>query len=274
VNTFSNTFSMEYFRPSYHKRNVIAFKVTAAAITGYGGKEIPPNNRYYLGGEQDVRGYDFYTISPFVFIPYATASTVTFTNPQQLNQQGLPTAVTIPVNILEYVPTRPGGDTQGVMNLEYRIPIVGSYVGLTLFNDLGINGMFKKVQLDPSAIDSLQEQYGNTISKNLLIAPGTNFRPHTSAGIEINIQIPIIQAPLRIYYAYNYIHLNQTITPPLGSFYFSPTVQNTLEQLGVYNTQIVPQIENFLIHTQSSQIIPPNLYEPRTTLRFTVSRTF
>ena len=45
-------------------------------ITGYGGKNIPPNSRYYLGGENDVRGFNFYTISPFVEIPFSTTATV------------------------------------------------------------------------------------------------------------------------------------------------------------------------------------------------------
>ena len=35
-----------------------------------------------------MRGYDFYTISPFVEIPYATNQPVTFFNPTVLNQQG------------------------------------------------------------------------------------------------------------------------------------------------------------------------------------------
>ena len=128
VNTLSNTFTMAYFHPTYHHRNVIALRMQAANITGFGGREVPPNNRFYLGGEQDVRGYEFYTISPFVFIPYATTTDVQFFNPQHLNQAGQPTLETLPVNVLEYVPTRPGGDLQGVFNAEYRIPIVKSYV--------------------------------------------------------------------------------------------------------------------------------------------------
>ena len=27
-------------------------------ITGYGGKEVPPFSRSFMGGEQDVRGFD------------------------------------------------------------------------------------------------------------------------------------------------------------------------------------------------------------------------
>jgi outer membrane protein insertion porin family len=258
-------------------------------ITGYGGKEVPPNTRFYAGGEQDVRGFDFYTISPFVFIPFSTTTNITFINPHNLNSQGVPIQETIPVNVLEFVPTRPGGDLKGVANVEYRIPIVGSYVTLTLFNDLGVNGILRKsqLQLDPSAIASLRQQYPNpdfpcqplgapcvNIPNNLPIAPGTEFRPHTSAGIEIDIQIPIIQAPFRIYYAYNYLRLDQTITPPLGAYFVPPAERESLKQLGVYDTEIVPSLQSFLDQTRSSQTIPPGLFEPRTTLRFAVSRTF
>jgi outer membrane protein insertion porin family len=289
VNTFSNVFDMTYFHPHHHQRNTIAVHFKGQIITGYGGKEVPPNSRFYAGGEQDVRGFDFYTISPFVFIPFSTTTQVTFFNPHNLNQQGIPIAETIPINILEFVPTRPGGDLLGVSNVEYRIPIVGSYVSLSLFHDLGINGILRKsqLQLDPAAIASLRQQYPNpdfpcrpvgapcvNIPNNLPIASGTEFRPHTSAGIELDIQIPIIQAPFRIYYAYNYLRLDQTITPPLGAFFVPPAERASLQQLGVYDTQIVPALQDFLAHTRSSQTIPPGLFEAKTSLRFAVSRTF
>jgi outer membrane protein insertion porin family len=289
VDTLSNTFTMSYYRPNYHRRNVIALRVQGAMITGYGGREVPPNNRFYMGGETDVRGYEFYTISPFVFIPYSTSTTVSFYDPQHLNSAGQPTLEQVPVNVLEFVPTRPGGDLQAFSNLEYRIPLVKSYVSMSLFHDLGLNGILRgsQLQLDPAATALLQEQYPNAdfpcqtplspcvhIPKNLPIASGTNFRPHTSAGVEIDIQIPIIQAPFRIYYAYNYLRLDQTITPPAGGFYVAPEERAYLQQLGVYNTQIVPAIQTFLAQTRSSQTIPPSLIEPKTALRFAVSRTF
>jgi outer membrane protein insertion porin family len=289
VNTISNTFEMSYFHPNHHRRNTIAVHIAAANITGYGGKEVPPNTRFYAGGEQDVRGFDFYTISPFVFIPFSTTTNVTFVNPHNLGPTGIPEQESIPVNVLEFVPTRPGGDLKGISNLEYRIPVVGSYVSIALFHDFGVNGILRRsqLQLDPSAIASLRQQYPNpdfpcqpvgapcvNIPNNLPIAAGTNFRPHTSAGVEVDIQIPIIQAPFRIYWAYNYLRFDQTITPPLGAFFVPPAERDSLKDLGVYDTQIVPSLQSFLDQIRSSQTIPPGLFEPRTTLRFAVSRTF
>jgi outer membrane protein insertion porin family len=282
VDTISNTANLQYYHPTYHRRNTIAFRWMGSMITGYNGREVPPNYRFYVGGEQDVRGYDFYTISPFVFIPDSTTTTISYVNPHVLNQQGMPTLSTVPVNVLEFVPTRPGGDLQSIFNTEYHIPIVGSYATLNFFNDLGVNGIMRKsqLQLDPSATAALQEQYPNpdfpnlSISRNLQISSGTNFRPHTSAGIELDLQIPIIQAPFRIYWAYNYLRFDQTILPPLGAFYVQPTVRQSLQQLGVYDSQIVPQLQNFLSQARSTQTIPPGLLEPKSTLRFTVGRTF
>jgi hypothetical protein len=176
-----------------------------------------------------------------------------------------------------------------VLNAEYRIPLVKSYVSLSFFHDIGLNGIMRRsqLQLDPSATALLSEQYPNAdfpcqplgapcvrIPNNLPVAGGTNFRPHTSAGIEFDFQIPIIQAPFRIYYAYNYLRLNETITPPQGAFYVQPDVRASLEQLGVYNSVVVPAIQSFLEQTRSSQTIPPGLLEPKTSLRFAVSRTF
>jgi outer membrane protein insertion porin family len=289
VNTFSNVFDSTYYHPVYHKRNTLALHFLTSFITGYGGKEVPPNTRFYAGGEQDVRGFDFYTISPFVFIPFATTTNVTFFNPHNLNQNGVPIAETIPVNVLEFVPTRPGGDLKAVANVEYRIPLVSSYVSLSFFHDIGLNGILRPagLQLDPAALASIRQQYPNpdfpcqpvgapcvNIGNNLPIAPGTSFRPHTSAGVELDIQIPVIQAPLRIYYAYNYLRLDQTITPPLGAFFVPPAERQALQQLGVYDTQIVPTLQDFLAHVRSTQTIPPGLFEPKSTLRFAVSRTF
>ena len=46
------------------------------------------------------------------------------------------------------------------------------------------------------------------------IAPGTNFNLRDSTGIEFNINLPIVQAPFRIYWAYNPLRLHQTIVAP------------------------------------------------------------
>ncbi|MFZ1975219.1 MAG: outer membrane protein assembly factor BamA [Candidatus Acidiferrales bacterium] len=278
VNTITNSFVMTYFHPVNKHRNVIGLKFQTGMITGYGGKNIPPYSRFYLGGENDVRGFDFYTIAPFVEIPFASTQQVVFTNPTVLNQSGRPTQQVINVPMIQFFPTRPGGDFQNVANFEYRIPIAGP-VTLSLFNDIGINGILRKSQLalDPSAVTLFQQQYPNPdfpnlkVASNLPIVGGTNFRPHTSAGVELDVVLPIVNAPFRIYYAYNYLRLNETINGLSGGYYLSDALKNALPP-GVLETQIAPELQTLI--NASTQHIPANLLEPQHTFRFTVGKTF
>src|SRR6202047_2178116 len=64
VNTISNIFDWKYFRPIQKHRNVLGFHAVAGYTTGFGGKEVPPFSRYYMGGENDIRGFDIRSISP------------------------------------------------------------------------------------------------------------------------------------------------------------------------------------------------------------------
>ncbi len=40
----------------------------ASIISGYGGKDVPPFSRTFIGGEQDVRGFEIWGITPIAFI--------------------------------------------------------------------------------------------------------------------------------------------------------------------------------------------------------------
>ena len=104
---------------------------------------------------------------------------------------------------------------------------------------------------------------------------------HTSAGLELVVQIPIIQAPFRFYYAYNYARLTGTIQGPLvtdakGNLlpgaYFLSDAQKAGLPFGVLQTQIVPRLEQFL--QVQNQKLPASVIEPKSAFRFTVSRTF
>jgi outer membrane protein insertion porin family len=283
TNTITNTFTTTYFHPINKKRNVIGMRFLAAVGTGFGGKVEPPQSRFYLGGENDIRGFDFFTVSPYVFIPTASATGVAFLNPTKLNQNGSPTLETVSVPVLNYVATRPGGDTQAVGNFEYRIPIAGP-VSMSLFTDLGIDGILRRdqLQLAPSSLNLLQQEFPNSyfpnanIAPELPIAPGTNWRPRASSGIEFVVQLPIVNAPFRFYYAYNPLTLDQTVVSPRGAFFISDELSRSLpggtSPTGVLATQIIPQLDNILDH--DVQRLPTSLLEPHHTFRFTVSRTF
>ncbi|HTU34869.1 MAG TPA: outer membrane protein assembly factor BamA [Candidatus Acidoferrum sp.] len=292
VNSTEEIFTISHFRPTYHKRNVIALHFQGATISGYGGKNAPPYNKFYMGGEYDIRGFEAFTISPFVAIPNLGTAPITYTDPTKLGSNGQPTNVLIDVPTLQYVPTRPGGDSQAYANMEYRIPIYqqgNAYVGMSIFNDIGVDGILwqNQLSLDPSAVTTLQQEYPNPdfpnlrISSRLPIISGTNFAPHGSAGLELDLQLPIIQAPFRFYWAYNYARLNNTIEGPLitdasntalpGAYYLSDSQKSALPY-GVLQTQIVPELEQYLRLQQLK--LPSSLIEEKSVFRFTVSRTF
>ena len=98
--------------------------------------------------------------------------------------------------------------------------------------------------------------------------------------------MPIIQAPFRFFYAYNYARLTETIQGPcvdevgvtpcsqgggVPGVFLSKAQQAALPY-GVLQTQIVPQLNTFLQTT--NERLPAGLIEPKSTFRFTVSRTF
>ena len=278
VDTFSNIFLMKYFHPTYHRRNTIALRLQTAWTTGFGGKVLPPYGRYYLGGETDVRGFEFFNISPWTYIPSSVNTRVSFLNPFVLNPNGTPTVQTINVPTLQYFATRPGGDFQTVGNIEYRIPIAGP-VSVSLFGDIGIDGITRtsQLQLNPTNVQLMSTQYPNSffpstrISPSLPIVSGTNFHPRTSTGVEFVVFLPIVNAPFRFYYAYNPTRLNETIVGPRGAYSLSPQLIASLPP-GVLQTQIVPFLNNVL--DQQVQRFPTGLVEPHSTFRFTVARTF
>src|SRR5438874_7661911 len=203
-------------------------------------------------GENDLRGYDIRSISPVTFIPTASAQSIFYNDPAS---GGAVRAFTIPV--LTYVATLPGGDLQSFGNVEYRIPIVGP-VQTALFFDGGTNGIVNRsgLKLNPAALDNSQCsvipknlvcQFPDAgLSNNLPLESGTNFRLRGSAGIEFVVRLPIVQAPFRIYYAYNVHRLHQQIVAP--SPYIDPNeiafLKSTLDPIdpNIFKFQLAPLI--------------------------------
>jgi len=273
VNSYSTIFEWKKFTPVYHKKNVLGFRFQTAYIGSYGGKEVPPYSRFYLGGEQDIRGFDIRSISPVSFIPTATSQAFTYLDPRYLSGSGQPQLRTFTVPILAYTITFPGGDIQTVGNFEYRIPIVGNYVGMDLFVDAGTVGILDRggLQLDPTGLANLKQQFpGATINSQLPIASGTNFKLRMSTGVEFVVMLPIVQAPFRIYWAYNALRLHQQIVAPTD--YIEPGLLSYLQQTlpkEVYQYQVAPTLGQFFQNPGRL-----NYFEPHNTFRFTVSRTF
>jgi outer membrane protein insertion porin family len=293
VKDISNVFDWKYYHPVNKRRNVLGFHATGAYITGYGGGEPPPYSRFYLGGESDIRGFDIRSITPVTFIPVQTSQQFTYNCNTCLNGFGGPSPRTVSVPVLGYTITFPGGDTQAYGNVEYRIPIIGNTFQTVLFFDGGTNGILRKgaLRLDPTGFTNLTTSFPGAVSSGALaadrrlgISPGTNFRLRGSTGIEFVVQLPIIQAPFRVYYAYNIHRIHsQLLAPPdfiEASEICDPSLGDNCSKSGigrlpatlppdVWRFQVRPTIEQLLRNPGSI-----NYFEPARTFRFTVSRTF
>jgi outer membrane protein insertion porin family len=285
VNTITNIFEYKKFRSVNKHRNVLGYRARLGYITGYGGKQIPPYSRFYMGGEDDIRGYDIRSISPVTFIPTESAVPVSYPDPLS---GGALRSFTVPT--LFYTATLPGGDVQAFGNVEYRIPIVKTYFQTVLFFDGGTDGIANRdgLQLDPSGVDKLNKDFPSAnITGNLPIAPNTNFRFRGSAGIEFVIQLPIVQAPFRIYYAYNVNRLHEQLVaqnPFIESSQICEpaTVPNRLATcpsgiIGFYPSTLDANSWALVKEELRPVLVNPgrlNYFEPATTFRFTVSRTF
>jgi outer membrane protein insertion porin family len=298
VNSLTEVLEAKYFRPNYHKRNVIAVRLLTAFTNGFGGKVVAPYSRFYLGGEDNLRGFDVRTVSPVAFIPELTTTPITYTDPTRLGAGGFPASTTLNIPTLSYQTSFPGGDTQFVMNFEYRIPLF-PHVGLSFFADAGTTGALQRsqLQLNSSALSVLQKGFPATssfpgVSPILPLQPGTNFKLRSTAGVELVVQLPIVQAPFRVYWGYNFTRMAQVISAPPTQFpgnvnNMDPTKPPCTATLKTncfdtnwnpylnglppqeWNSLVVPQITNIFNNPQRT-----NFFDPVRTFRFTVSRTF
>jgi len=267
VNAITNVFETKYFRPVHKRRNVLGFRLLTAFGTGYGDRVLPPYSRFYLGGEDTVRGFDIRTIGPVGFIPVATGRSIPYFDPTDLDN-GVPRLKQVTVPMLVYSFTFPGGDVETVGNAEYRIPIVGP-VSMSLFFDVGINGALRRqqLQMDTAGLQQLRTQFPKTtINQTIGLVPGTNFKLRTSTGVEFVVQLPIVNAPFRLYWAYNLNRLHEALVAP-QSFFDSDSLPPLPP--GVRESQVLPQL-NAIVNNPARL----NFFDALRTFRFTISRTF
>jgi outer membrane protein insertion porin family len=286
--------SMHYLRPSSTGRNVLGVRAQLGYVQGFGGDVAPPNNRFYSGGENELRGFDIRGATPYGYVPNRT--TVQLTNPDgscvprdptnpQLNQCIL---VPLPVYGIASI----GGDTSLTTNMEYRIPIAGP-VTFSFFNDFGIDSALNKGQLkqSPEGFASLTAPlYGCPVYNNgscqggipgsevgfrrdIRPVEGTNFVPRMSTGAEISVIMPIINAPFRLYYAYNPLRLYER--PYCNETLNGDKNQSCSAQL-ITRDLFPPGGAGDYTYAQALQGYgAQNLFrEPRKTFRLTVSTTF
>jgi outer membrane protein insertion porin family len=225
---YKHYIAVKGLRPNTDGRNVIAFRIQASYIQGFSGDVAPPFSRFYSGGDNELRGFDVRMATPYAFIP--VRANITLTNPD-----GTPVPIdpnnftlgniTIPIPI--YRPVSVGGDAKFTNNIEYRIPF-GGPVQFSFFNDFDMTSVVRRSQLRQSVegADELNSplygctayfngacQGGQQITFINVIRPisGTNVVPRDSIGAEFAVVLPIVNAPFRLYYAYNVARLLENV---------------------------------------------------------------
>ncbi len=288
------------FFPMQHRRNALGYNVQGSFITGYGGIVAPPFERAYLGGENDLRGFDIRTVSPIAYLP--SAQSIPLRNPDGTfvpanprfpvlggaNGSCVSNCWNIPVPYQQLV--TPGGDLSMHGNVEYRITIAGP-VAIAPFVDVGTDPILRtsQLQINQTQYDNLiSTQFGcpiltpqtgyacqggqtiSGISKYLSPVPGTNWVVRMSTGLELQTMLPVVNAPFRIYYAYNALRLNSTAAPPIqitrGMF--------PCPIAGIPSCQDLGAGDYTYSLARSTLGSTYTLLEPRKTFRFTVATTF
>lgn len=262
-------------------RNIFAYRFQAAYIQGIAGLVASPFDRFNAGGENDVRGFDVRSITPYAFIP--TRVLYDLVNPDGTLVPRDPTnptlgPVRIPLPVYSIAPV--GGDTEITNNIEYRIPIAGP-VDFSFFMDVDLDMALNHNQLGLNAQASSDLNGGlygcpvlingtcqggvkwpGGIPTRLGVIPGTNIQPRLSVGPQITAMLPIINAPVRLFFAFNPARLHQIQPSPNTSL-----IQRSMFPAGeagdfTYHQAIANYGSNYY------------LWEPRKTLRISVSTSF
>ena len=264
VNQIEPVLDIRHYRKGFKPGHVIAMHLSAKYLTGYGGQVAPPFNRFYMGGENDVRGFDLWGAGPWAFVPTSAPATLLNTDGTPRQQKFIdPTTGAVSFqNASQTIPSYqlvfPGGDTNIVANFEYRIPIVGQTVTLAPFFDAGMNRISNKSQLklNPSRISDLNGQFPEAaFGDSAVLAAGTQII-RTSVGMELQVLVPVFNQPFRVYWAYNPTRVYEYLQPPIVAdrSYF-PNAASFANSLLTFGQ-------------------PTPLFERRSQFRFTIGRTF
>ena len=168
VRTYQPTLSYTQFMPVRRKKStrpeVFGFRIIAGTVGSFATSStvrnsnslafvdgIPIFERFFLGDEFTIRGYNVRSISPIAPLDtfITTRNVVVAENPSGAPEEipGLPPgAAALGVftgssgNNIAQLPrtfTSVGGDTQLLGNFEYRIPVISDVISLAAFADIG-----------------------------------------------------------------------------------------------------------------------------------------
>ncbi|MGE0132794.1 MAG: outer membrane protein assembly factor BamA [Blastocatellales bacterium] len=291
VNTFAPSLEYQFFTPVFKRRSekphVLAMRFKADHIRTFGTPfdtrslsfvgGIPIFERFFLGGEYDIRGYNFRSISPVVpsdsylstrnvmakvidpadstkliDAPVGTVDQSVLRNYTFQSPTGACVGLDSPdqgkgCNTLKartfFTPI--GGDTQFIYNIEYRVPVF-SVLSVAAFADVGTSFNARKytdqvtstnfinqnitvsgVTLNPAGRVATPEEIasapkdvlGNPIGFRTVFLQGDSQSYdivrtsqqnvkflsdlRSSMGLEFRVQMPVINVPFRLIFAYN-----------------------------------------------------------------------
>jgi outer membrane protein insertion porin family len=262
VNMIEPTIDAKYFRSGFKRGHVIGAHVLGRFVSGFGGRVAPPFNRFFMGGENDIRGFDIWGISPMAYVPSEAAINVvnadgTARVQRFIDANGNEVVSPVTMNIPTYQLIFPGGDTQVVTNFEYRIPIFGPVI-LAGFFDAGLNKISRpgQLRLNESRVNLLNSQFPQAgFDPRAKIAPDTQ-KIRASTGLELQVMMPVVNAPFRLYYAYNPFIAETFLIPP-----------------AVADRSLFPNQATFANYALTYARAQP-FFEKRTLFRFSIGRTF
>jgi outer membrane protein insertion porin family len=110
-----------------------------------------------------------------------------------------------------------------------------------------------------------------TFDKEIRPVPGTNWQPRASTGLELQVILPIVNAPFRIYYAYNPLRLDKIISTPNQCFNTVTGISSCVDR----SQFPAGGAGDFtFLTTQAASQQSYLLREPKSSFRFTISTTF
>lgn len=259
--SISPTVEAKYFRPMDARGGVLAMRFLTSLITGFSGQVPTPTRRAYMGGENDIRGFDLFSLSPMVWIPDVAEVPVLNSDGSERQQveivDGVKELVPVTMEAPVYRLAAPGGDTRMVYNIEYRIPLAGP-VTLAPFFDIGFNKILfsNQVRLNEGRVDDLNLQFPQAgFTDDIEVIQATQ-KVRASTGLELQVMMPVLNAPFRFYWAYNPLRVRTTLTPPIAA-----------------DSTMFPNYATF-VGALSPVASPLAFAEDASTFRFTISRTF
>ena len=174
-----------------------------------------------MGGEKDVRGFQIWGISPDRVHPQRShgqrAEHRRHAAHAELISRRAIGATQRDHEDPQLPAHHPGGDTHVVCNFEYRIPIIGP-VTLAIFGDAGVDRILRPSELtmDPARVTLFERAIpdGRLSPARRWCIPARRSRACPPVS-RLQVMLPVVQAPFRVYLAYNPLLVREYLQPPI-----------------------------------------------------------